>query len=283
MPRTIVLLLALLSGPARAGVVEDRWLAQLTDRVVADLAAGQPLTVDVIVPLCDSTIIACGNTRLGDGDNPATNLYWATTPGFGRWFAHEGRGWTPVAAPAPTANVLAHLVYRRTVAAPASWRRRGAPARFPIEVSIRAWRGSAIDDALAAYAAALASDASAHLVAWVGHNRLMDLERFEWPAATSRTSTKGVIAIACHTAVYMEDSVVDDRRVPLLMTRDLLFANAAPLEAVVLAFARGADYARMRRDAIAAYARVRDRPARRVAGAFSNPADRRWRARAPAP
>jgi hypothetical protein len=63
------------------------------------------------------------------------------------------------------------------------------------------------------------------------------------------------------------------------MTRDFLFANAAPLEAAVLAFARGGTYAAIRRDAAVAYAGVQKREVRRVAGAFTNPADRRWHGR----
>jgi hypothetical protein len=279
MPRlaAVVMFVVLATARASAGTVEDGWLAGLTDRVVADLVAGKPLAVSVHVPLCDQAIIPCGNAKLGDGDNPATNLYWATTPGFGRWFGRAGSGWKrTIASETGDADVLALHVVRRTHAAPTAWRRRGVPKTFAIEITIRAWRGSAIDRGLAAYAAELASDTPAHLVAWVGHNRLMDVARYRWPATTARTTTKGAIAIACHTAVYMETTVSDAARVPLLMTRDLLFANAAPLEATVLAFAAGGTYAQIRSAAVAAYAKVRERPAARVAGAFTNPADRRW-------
>jgi len=287
----------MLAAPAAAApTTEDAWLAGLTDRVVADLAAGKPLVVEVIVPLCDNTIIPCGNAKLGDGDNPETNLYWATTPGFGRWFARAGGGWKRVplaSAETGDADVLALHVYRRRVPAPASWRERGVAATFELDVVVQGWRGSAIDRALAAYAAAMSSEAprtlalrdgstleaggAAQLVAWVGHNRLMDVPTFAWPAPAK--ATKGTIAIACHTAAYMEAEVPAATRVPLLMTRDFLFANAAPLEATVLAFARGGGYARMRADAAAAYAKVRERPVAKIAGAFTNPADRRWKKR----
>ena len=46
---------------------------------------------------------------------------------------------------------------------------------------------------------------------------------------------------------YMDEAVPSDDRVPLLMTRDFLFANAAPLEGAVLAFAEGGDYAAIRK------------------------------------
>lgn len=294
MRHLLATLLVLAATPAAAAPsVEDTWLAGLTDRVIADVTAGAPLVVEVHVPLCDSSIIPCGNAKLGDGDNPETNLYWATTPGFGRWFARRGGGWTRALATTTATgdkDVLALHVYRKTVTTPAAWRKRGAPKRLAIAVVIRAWRGTAIDRALAAYAEdvsgkgerrvtlgdgqALAAGGAAQIVAWVGHNRLMDVEAFTWPEPA--TSARGAIAIACHTAAYMEANVPAPTRVPLLMTRDFLFANAAPLEAAVLAFAAGGSYARIRRDAATAYAGVQQREVRRVVGAFTNPADRRW-------
>lgn len=289
--------LAAARSAAAAPTIEETWLAGLTDRVIVEVTAGKPLVVEVHVPLCESTIIACGNKQLGDGDNPETNLYWATTPGFGEWFARRGSGWKRMlkqtAATSGDADILAVHVYRRTITTPAAWKKRGAPAKLEIDIVVHGWRGTAIDRALAAYAAdvsgsvartltlddgsTLAAGGAAQIVAWVGHNRLMDLDTFQWP--TPGTMAKGAIAIACHTAAYMEEPVPSATRVPLLMTRDFLFANAAPLEATVLAFASGGSYAKIRLDAATAYAGVQKREVRQVYGAFTNPADKRWKKR----
>ncbi|MBS1119034.1 MAG: uncharacterized protein H6Q90_1262 [Deltaproteobacteria bacterium] len=298
MRATAVLVCLAWSTPVLAAPsTEDAWLTGLTDRVVDDLAHGKPLVAEVHVPLCDNTIIACGNARLGDGDNPDTNLYWATTPGFGAWFTRKGGGWKHVlhqrGGDTGNVDIVAVDVFRRTVQTPASWRKRGLGSTFELDIVVHGWRGKAIDHALAAYASDVSGGAArtlvlddrstleaggaAQLVAWVGHNRLMDLERFEWPKP-GRVVT-GTIAIACHTAAYMEAEVSAATRVPLLMTRDLLFANAAPLEATVLAFAAGGSYAKMRGDASVAYAAIRERPVAKIAGAFTNPSDARWKKR----
>ena len=286
-------ILLLIAGTATAKPADD-WLGALTDRVIADLAAGKPLVVEIHAPLCEGTIIACGNKKLGDGDNPDTNLYWSTTPGFGEWFSRRGSGWKRVlkqdASETGDADILAVLVYRRTITAPRAWVKHGAPKQFELDLVIHGWRGKAIDRALAAYAddvsgkgtrdltladhTKLAAGGAAQLVAFVGHNRLMDLDTFTWPEPGK--VTKGAIAIACDTAPYMKEQVSAATRVPLLMTSDLLFANAAPLEAAVLAFATGGGYADIRKDAATAYAKIQEVPVKRVWGTFTNPSDKRW-------
>jgi hypothetical protein len=289
-----LIVLVVLTSPALAKTQNDTWLGGLTDQVIEDLAAGKPLVVEVHAPLCDSSIIACGNAKLGDGDNPDTNLYWSTTPGFGEWFDRRNGGWKRVLKQAAGAtgdtDVLAVRVYRRAINAPAGWRKRGVPKQFELDIVIHGWRGKAIDRALAAYAddvsgvgtrtltlddgTKLVAGGAAQLVAFVGHNRLMDLESFEWPKAG--TQAKGTFAIACDTAPYMKAQVPAATRVPLLMTADLLFANAAPLEAAVLAFATGGGYAEIRKDAATAYAGVQQSTLGHVLGAFTNPSDKRW-------
>ncbi len=273
---------------------ELQWYADLESRMIADISAGLPIVANIVAPLCDTTILACGNAKLGDGDSLRTNLYWATTAGFGQWFGRRRSGWrnlqTLTGAATGDKDLLATLVYARTIATPAAWQKRGAPKQYELIVVVNGWRGKAIDRALQAYARevsgldsrtialldqrTIATGGAAHMVAYSGHNRLMDVEDFTWPAAASKPI--GAIAVACLTADYMEQAVPAATRVPLLMTRDFMFANAAPVEATILAVARGHGYAAIRRDAAAAYAAVQETSAKRVFGAFTNPADRRW-------
>jgi hypothetical protein len=256
------------------------WFDGLTAKVIEDVKAGKPLVVEVHVPLCDNEFTRCGNAKLGDGDNPGTNLYWSTTPGLGVWFARKGSGWTRTVhktggKDTGDPDVLELHEYHRTITTPAAWRKLGAPKTYELDIIIHGWRGSAIDKALAAYANDVSGKGtSARIVAFVGHNRLMDLEKFDWPEAGD--DVKGTIAIACHTKSYMKEDVPAATRVPLLMTNDFLFSNAAPLEAAVLAFARGGGYAEIRKDAATAYAGIQKKEVRRVMHAFTNPADKKW-------
>lgn len=301
MPRRLALLSSgsvlalwvLLVAPRLAHADEpDTWLAALHQRVIEDLAAGQPLVMQVHAPLCEATILPCGSERLGDGESLETNLYWATSAGFGRWFRRKGGGWKRVFERRGEAtgdpDVLSLAVYRRTLSAPASWRRRGAPARFAAFVVVHGWRGKAIDRALEAFARQssgqdellleegelrVRAGGAAHLVAYSGHNRLMDVPPYQWPQPAEQPI--GAIAVACLTAEYLQQQATATR-IPLLLTRDFLFANAAPVEAVLLAFARGGSYAAIRRAAATAYAGVQKKDPARVLGAFTNPGDKRW-------
>jgi hypothetical protein len=275
--------------------VELSWLADLQDRIIEDIKAGHPIVTSITAPLCDASIIPCGNSKLGDGNSLDTNLYWATTPGFGAWFRRRGGGWKRVESLREKAtgddDLLAVDIYHRSMKTPVAWQRRGAPKQFEVYIVVNGWRGTAIDRALATYASEMSglvprvyplpggiklnAGGDAHVIAYSGHNRLMDLAAYQWPSPGQRAM--GFIAVACMTADYMESNVPAPTRVPLLMTRDYLFANAAPVEAVLLTLLRGEGYQAMRVNAAAAYARVQDTSATRVQGAFTNPADRKWR------
>jgi hypothetical protein len=295
MRTAIVIALVLLARPALADDGND-WLAGLYDAWAPRVAAHAPVVVMAHVPLCDNRILRCGSKRMGDGDTPSTNLYWNTDEGFLGWFGRKGSGWRAVAirdTGAP-ADVLDVRVWHRRFAPAAAWRARGVADRFDVYIVVYAWRGIAIDQALAAYLDDVYGDAprtitladgtelhaggASAIVAWVGHNRLMDVEQPDWAARAAHASTapKGVIAEACQTAPYMAADVSSPARVPLLMTNDFLFAGAHAFEGVVTAFARGGTLSEIRTLATAQYAQGEGETVRHVGRVFTNPAEPRW-------
>src|SRR5262249_48911047 len=124
----------------------------------------------------------------------------------------------------------------------------------------------------------LAAGGASTIVAWVGHNRLMDVAPIDWAARAAHASTRprGVIAEACQTAPYMAADVSSAERVPLLMTNDFLFAGATAFEGVVTSFARGGTLAEMRTLATAQYAQGEGLTVAHVGRIFTNPAERHW-------
>ena len=159
-------------------------LDALYDRVAADLRAGKPLSARVHVALCDNSMLACGNARLGDGDNLDTNLYWGTSEGFRGWFTRRGSGWRLERRERPSeGEVLERSIWTRTVPPGARWRRRGITRPIPVRVEVLAWRGRAIDHAIERYMLDLWNDPSMHVVAYIGHDRWMDRDDIAWPRA----------------------------------------------------------------------------------------------------
>jgi len=291
VPALLVVLLALrLTPPARA---DD--LGALQDRVAADLVAGRPLVVQVHVPLCSNEILRCGGHGLGDGDDPGRNLYWATSGGFRGWYGRRGSGWTELAAgPATDPGVLEQRIWRRRIVPGPVWRSRGVVRPFFVYVVASAWRGMQIDRAVTAYlddlhrplarpvvipGGTLDAGGAAQIVAYVGHNRWMDVDT-DWAgvAAAPAGAAKGTIALACKSAAYLAEHVVAPGRVPLLMTRDFLFSGAHAFDGAVSTFAEGGSLAAIRLGAARRYAEGQGKPLGRVLGAFTNPADARWRA-----
>ena len=288
----------LVVSPAAAqGGEADAWLVGLTDRVVGDLAAGKPLVVQVHVPLCESTIIACGNRKLGNGDVPGDNLYWATDEGFEGWFGRRRSGWREVLRGDGTTvgepDVLEVRVWTRAVITPDAWRKRGVGKTYPLYVVAFAWRGKAIDHALAVYldelygtgtrdlalanATHLAAGGGAQIVAYTGHNRLYDVDPPDWARLERADApTRGTIAIACNTGPFMADHIAAAQRVPLVFTRDFLMASAGAFEGAVLAFANDGTYGAIRMGAARGYAAAGGQDVNRIGYVFTNPADRRW-------
>jgi hypothetical protein len=277
----------------------ESWLDELYADVADDLADGKPLVVQVHVPLCDNNIITCGGHGLGDGDNPRTNLYWKTSGGFLGWFGRRDSGWKQVMDRPADGDVLDVRVWKKTVKPGGALARRGVRRSFPVYVVAYAWRGSAIRDAMDAYTrdlwggearalelddgTELAAGGQAHIVAYVGHNGWMDVSTYEFEnvAGNAKPSRhkKGTVAVACITESYLADDVSAPSRVPLLMTRTLLFAGAHSFEGAVTAFASGRSLAEIRRSAIRAYARGQGKSEGKVAGAFTNPSHARWKHR----
>jgi hypothetical protein len=266
--------ICLAARPAGAGTLDA-----LYDRIAADVRAGRPLRVVAHVALCDERILACGNPRLGDGDSLATNLYWATSGGLRGWFERRGSAWRRVASQGPDGDVLAQVTYRARVASGGALAARGVRRPVTVELTALAWRGRAIDRALDAFARDVHAAEAPHVVAFVGHNRLMDRGPYDWVAARAAGGdgpVRGFVAIACRSAPYLAAPLTSATRVPLLLTADLLFAGSHALDGVVQALARGGDLRAVRRGGAAAYATGQGKPLERVLPAFTNPSDPRW-------
>jgi hypothetical protein len=173
----------------------------LSDRVVADAASSRPLVVHVFVALCDNQYqgIVPVPARLGNGRDPAGNLYWGARYGVLTYF-DRAAGWKrePYAGRRPS-GVLDRAVFSTTA--------RGTRLVLVAD----AWEGSQIARTTRAFLEAasgrghetvavggeqIEAGGRSHLVVLLGHNGLMD---FRPPVLDQGEGqpARGAVVLAC--------------------------------------------------------------------------------------
>ncbi len=240
--------------------------------------AGRPLVAHVTVALADSEHQNIGPVSgdLGDGMRPGVNLYWGALYGVEKFLPKKG--WRIVKRTTiPDRRVLRRVVFERRV------RRAGRSVR--VVVVADAWAGPNIRDATIRYfehAAGrdlefvtigdehIAAGGAAHVVAYVGHNGLMD---FDIPTVAPREGgVSAAIALAC---ISKDDFAPVLDRVgaePILLTRSLMAPEAYTLDAALLAWFSGGDARAVYvagSDAYCAYQKCSTRTARKMFWAAS--------------
>ena len=256
------LLLAALPVAAQ-GVSGD----SVQERMSQDAAAGGPLVAHIVVALCDnwSQRIVPVPAHLGDGDDPGSNLYWGALYGVKTHFARHD-DWTRVAISAPTnPDVLDRVAFHSTVS------RNGNTV--DAYLIAEAWRGREIRTATnrflqlaggephetyvlgdATNETIVAAGGSSHLVAYVGHNGLMD---FASPAVSEPESEAGPrssVVLACRSRDYFADLLSVRKSHGLLTTNGLMAPEAYTLEATITAWFSGESPYTTRNSAADAYA-----------------------------
>src|SRR3954466_14169585 len=101
--------------------------------------------MEVHVPLCDSSLIACGQGALGDPRSLEGNLYWGARYGAERFLSRE-----------PSFRVLSRTPGQGAVLRELVLTRAPSRAEREVRLVLRAYAGDRIDDALTSFLAAAA-------------------------------------------------------------------------------------------------------------------------------
>jgi hypothetical protein len=214
--------------------------------------------VHVFVALCDNDhqgIVKVSKT-LGDGKDPEHNLYWGA--GYGvKTFFQRSPDWTEVPVSAPAAPILRRAVFVSKKLAP------------PVYVVADAYDGERMDTALNDFLNAAAGkrttkitvgkvtfDAAsgADLVAWVGHDALMDLTVKAPVHVPGTVHPDGAIVLACLSQKYFTPPLRAAGVEPLVATTNFMAPEAYSLEAAIRSWGAGEDGKKMRVAAGKAYA-----------------------------
>ena len=286
-----VLLVLLYATPAGADPPGD--ISGLYQRVATDLKRGQPLVVTVHVALCDNTIIWCGRGGFGNGDQPRRNLYWGGAAGFRAYFDHA-RGYRRVLLDnGDGEQILQRVVYRKRVRRPsAAWRRLGVRKPFDVLLVGLAYRGKRIDLATKQLVhqvargggatiklpsgRTIATGGKGHIVGYAGHNHLMDVTDFRFPAR-SRKGHLGFFALSCRSAPYLARAMTSPQTHALLLSRTLMYPGAFTIDGLIQGLARAKPQRQVYLGGVKYYARFQRTSERRIRWAFTHDGQARYR------
>jgi len=235
-------------------------------RVDADLAAGKPIVAHVVVALCDNAHqgIVPVPASLGNGRDPASNLYWGARYGVRTYFKLSGR-WQVLKSVRPSdRRILDRVVFFGTIE-----RRK---VQVPVYVVADAWDGAEIGAALEAFQAVAAGHSpeavriqngahevtfdaggASHLVAFVGHNGLMDLTLKDPEPARVGAPPVASVVLACASKPFFLDRLLRAGSSPLMLTTGLMAPEAYTLDAVLRSWSAGETPEKIRDAAAGAY------------------------------
>jgi hypothetical protein len=198
-----------------------------------------PRVVHVFVALADNQnqgIVPVPKV-LGNGDDAQRNLYWGSAYGVKTFFSRSPEWQLLASVSAPRAAVLERVVFKHRSAdvylvADAY---RGIEIRQAIVEFMSAAGGSlpqTISVKTAAGNVTLGIGGKANLVAYIGHNGLMD---FQLPRVPPRANgePRAAIILACSSKQYFSSGLKETGAHPLVWTTNLMAPEAYTLKAAL--------------------------------------------------
>ena len=211
--------------------------------------------IHVFVALADNVNqgIVPVSASLGNGDNPATNLYWGAAFGI-RTFFSKNRDWELLSVnPNPSAAILERCIFKH----PRNQVLLVADAYRGKEISQTTWdfleaAAGRPGEKLKARDAEFHTAGSADLVAYIGHNGLMDFKLHANPKRRDDRQRRAII-LACASKQYFSPSLQTSGATPLLWTTNLMAPEAYVLSAAIDGWMKNESDEQIRLRAAAAY------------------------------
>jgi hypothetical protein len=202
--------------------------------------------VAVFVALCDNAHqgIVKVPAALGNGQDPANNLYWGAAYGVKTFFAKSPH-WAPVPSPV--------MPERDAVLEICAFRSKG-PSRT-VQVVAYAYAGARMKEALTDFLEAAAGKDGdlVDLVCFVGHNGLMDMQLESYPSPMGEKRPAAVV-LACKSRSYFLEPLRKAGAQPLVTTTGFMAPEAYTLDAILRSWAAGDPAEAICRNAADAYA-----------------------------
>jgi hypothetical protein len=210
-------------------------LAQVANTQIEKAPVNETPVIHAFVALADNVnqgIVPVSET-LGNGDNAATNLYWGAAFGIKTFFSRN-KDWELISVIRnPTKMILERCIFKHR--------------RVSLYMVADAYRGKEILQTTVDFLEAAAgkpgeklnagnvefhTGGSADLVAYIGHNGLMDFNlNFQLQQRDERE--RRVIILACASKSFFSTSLKETGATPLLWTTNLMAPEAYVLSAAI--------------------------------------------------
>ncbi len=210
-----------------------------------------------MVALCDNVNqgIVPVPAFLGDGEDTKKNLYWGAMYGVKTYFS-KSASWTKIETIAnPKENVLERIVLKHKtqnvyLVADAY---RGSKMKETINDFFSATSGEQLEN-INIENTTLQILGSANLVAFVGHNGLMDFD-LDKTIVKKDEDKRDAIMLACASRNYFAEHLKKTNATPILWTSNLMAPEAYILHDALEGWVRGETNEQIQTRAAAAYAK----------------------------
>lgn len=191
--------------------------------------------IHVLVALCDNEHqgIVPVPAKIGNGDDPQNNLYWGARYGVKTFFTKSG-DWKLLAySTNPRPGILERCVFKRAnkdvyIIADAY---RGVEIKQSI-IDFLEYASGGANETISPNGLALNAGGGADLIAFVGHNGLMDFTLDAYPTSKDSRRRDAVI-LCCASRNYFYEPLRSTGARPLLWTTGLMAPEAYVLKAAI--------------------------------------------------
>jgi len=216
------------------------------DRLDSDIAQGNPVVVHVVVALCDNANqgIVPVPDHLGNGQDPISNLYWGAAYGV-RTFLPRSADWMKVETTSPEGPcILDRIVLFAMLPREDSV--------VPVYLIADAWDGAHIQEAMNAFfemsaglepetvsfnqdgeRGTVEAGGSAHLLAYVGHNGLMEFGLDMPVPPPTGAPPRSAMVLACMSLSFFHGHLESAGAHSLLLTTGLMAPEAYTLDGAI--------------------------------------------------
>ncbi|MFT3946372.1 MAG: hypothetical protein QM763_05295 [Agriterribacter sp.] len=227
------------------------------DDPVANITSPKPTSIHIIVALCDNKYqgIVKVASALGDGQQPATNLYWGAAYGIKTFFSQKQSDWKLVY----TQKSVSDTILERSI-----FKHKTKPAYLMAD----AYNGRYIKTAMESMLEYASGDKSisariadqqvlfggaSDIIGYTGHDGLMDFS-IDKAFKKKNNNVRNAIMLACYSKQYFTDHLKNTGATPLLWSTGLMAPEAYILYDALSARLNNKDESNVREAAAKAYA-----------------------------